>query len=93
MHVVGLRTQQGAVVDKDENQEANSLPLWFVKGDSRMTPGQREVITGYVIHKDGGSKIQPYCASCLLTEITRGGAGRRLYSQVARVGGQSIWQV
>ena len=55
----GARVQQGSVVVDNENQGVNALPLWFVKGNSPMTPGQGEVITEYVIHEDGGGSFQP----------------------------------
>ena len=54
IRVGGVHAQQGAVVKSNENQGVNTLPFWFVKGDSQLTPGQSEVITVYVIHRDGG---------------------------------------
>ena len=52
--VGGIHVQQGAIVGGNENQGVNALPLWFVKGDSQLTPGQSEVFTVFVIHRDGG---------------------------------------
>ena len=59
MRVGGLRTQQGAVVEKWKLRGQLPTPL-VCKGRITMTPGQGNVITEYVIYGDGGGSFQLY---------------------------------